>query len=130
MCFYSLFFINIFFCCELFFLTFSHVCQICVAEVLIIHFCRYCHLGFYHHISAKVRSILGVNSISWSIFVLCLLRVHSISGSNPIYVSPKMMGGQLYLWIHCQFCLSQYYLLYVYRSHIFYFSSAILISLE
>ena len=29
-----------------FFSTFSHVCLIYVAGVLIIHFCRYCHLRF------------------------------------------------------------------------------------
>ena len=39
MCSNSLLFVNSIFCCELhFFKTFSHVCQIYVAEVLIIHF--------------------------------------------------------------------------------------------
>ena len=39
-------------------------------------------------------------SISRSIFVLYLLRVHSISHSSPIYVSPEMMRSKLHLWIH------------------------------
>ena len=38
------------------FLSFSCVCWIYVAEVLIIFFCNYYHLRFYHHMSTKVRS--------------------------------------------------------------------------
>ena len=44
---YSLFLVNSIFCCQLcFFFNFSGVWQIYVAEVLIIHICKYYHLAF------------------------------------------------------------------------------------
>ena len=73
------------FCCEIHFLkTFSCICQIYVAEVLIIHFCNNYHLRFYHHMSTKVRSIFwGINSrsrsSSRSIFVLYLFDLNLVS---------------------------------------------------
>ena len=131
------------------FLNFSHVCQIYVAGVLIIHFCRYCHLRclspyeyqsevnfggstpspdsylcctfsgstqslvpvpYMSHIRWRGVSSMssftsiqpeliwgeGVNSISGSIsrfiFMFYLLRVHSISGSRPMFVSLRWRG--------------------------------------
>ena len=94
------------------FFHFSHVCQIYVAEVLIIHFLQILPskvLSLYECQSEVNFGGLGVNSRSRSsprsIFVLYLLKVHSISGSNPIYVSPKiMLGGQLWLQLQFHLC--------------------------
>ena len=60
MCSYSLLLVNSIFGCELhFFNFFLYVCKINVAEVLIIYFCNYYHVRFYHHMSTKVKSIFG-----------------------------------------------------------------------
>ena len=130
---YSLLLVNSTFCCVLHFLTFSCVCQIYVAEVLIIHYCSYCHLRFYHHISTKVGSIFKGGQLHLCITpdpYSCCIFSGSTPSPAPVWYMYLSWWGQLQIWIHLQFCLSQYYLHYVYISHIFYFSSAILIALN
>ena len=105
--------------------TFSHGYQIYISEVLIIHFCRYCHLRILSPYDTKLRSIFWggqwFNSISGSIFVLYLLKgpLHFWLQCHICLILDD--GGQLHLWIHIQFSLSQFYLLFVYIYHTFVF---------
>ena len=100
------------------FLIFSHACQIYVSEVLIIHFCRYCHLRLlspwvWSEVNIVGQLHLQINLHLWiHIHVLSFegplhlqfqshmshLRwwgVNSVSGSTS--VQPDLVGGQLHL---------------------------------
>ena len=93
MCFYSLMLFNSIFCCKLcFFLTFSHICQIYVAEVLIVHFSRYCHpsvISPYEHKSEV--NFQGLNSISGSIS-RSILFFFTFWGSTPSLLPVQYMS--------------------------------------
>ena len=70
------------------FKTVSYVCWIYVAEVLIIHFCRYYHLRLYHAINTKVRSILGGQLHLW------------------IHICVLPFEGPPHLWLQSHICLT------------------------
>ena len=111
--------------------NFSHICQIYVVELLIIHFCRHCHLRFLSSYDYQSEvNFWGVNFISGYISSSNSIQPELIVQFQSHICLTIGKGGQLHLWIHFQLCLSQYYLLYIYISHIFYFSSAILIPLD
>ena len=61
MCSCSVLLVNSIFCCELHFLAFSCICQIYVAEVLIIHFYNYYHLRFLspYEYQSEVKFLRG-----------------------------------------------------------------------
>ena len=142
MCSYSLLLINSIFCCELGLFNF-HVCQIDVVEVLIKHFCNYYHLRFLspYEYQSEVNfggqlqiqlwihicvAPLKVPIHLWLQSHLCLTLDHG--GDYFEYQQPYVIFKIEHFIPY--FCLSQYYLLYVYISHISYFSSAILIALN
>ena len=129
MCSYSLLLVNSIFCCELHFLPFSHVCQIYAAGVLSIRFFEVLPSKvFITYENQSEVNFWGVNSRSRSIFVLYLLRVHSIFGSNPIHVSPYMMGVSTPFPV---LSISILFALHLYKPYFFfYFLSAILIALN
>ena len=120
-----------------FLFTFSCVCQIYVADVLIIHFCNYYHLRLLspYEYQSEINFFGGQLWIQiqfWFHICVVLLMVHSISGSSPIYVSLYIMWGncfeyqQSYVIFKIEhfipyFYLSQYYLLYVYINHVYTF---------
>ena len=123
MCSYSLLLVNSIFSCQLFLYNFSHVCQIYVAEGLIMHFCNYYHLRFLspYGYQSEVNFCAGQLQIhTWlqihiwvEVFDLNLgstpalaqvpsishlsslwqWRVHSGSSSGPISVSPELIVG-------------------------------------
>ena len=70
------------------FFTFSCVCQIYVAEVLIIHFCKVLPSKIFITIWVPKWGQFWRSQVHLQIHICAvLLRVHSISDSNPIYVS-------------------------------------------
>ena len=72
-----------------------------------------------------VNSISG--SISRSIFLLYLFRVHSISGSSPIYVSLYIDGGSTPSPV---MFISILFDLHLHKPYFIYFSSVILMALN
>ena len=93
MCSYSLLLVNSIFCCKLhIFLTFLHVCQIYVAEVLIRNFATTTIKVLSPNVYQGWGQFFGSKLHLWlqlqiNIYVVPF-EVHSISGCSPLYVSP------------------------------------------
>ena len=109
---------------SVFFLTFSHICQIHIAELLIIPFSTGTAIyGFYYHRGSPHDYQSEVNFGGDELHLQ--IHTHALAFEGPLNLQFHIYltlddwgeGGQLHLWIHLQLCLSQYYLLYIFISH-------------